>query len=190
MMTMRFRQAFSICFDLWPEPLLLRNLRHIVPNLLLHYQSTAITKHNFVPRTLVFDICWDGCFRPTAVQPLSSRWAAALALPALHYCMTFYCSFRQIINYLSIIRLSVCSVLFLLMQNRGEYDGRPVHPVGESRFPLGQRLHFCPVTPGRQTQRPVICSQSSRNLPRSLQLHAITYNHTVPTLSYYSLIWH
>ena len=40
MLTMRFRQAFSICFDLWQEPLLLLNLRYIVPNLLLHYQST------------------------------------------------------------------------------------------------------------------------------------------------------
>ena len=29
MLTMRFRQAFSICFDLWPEPLLLLNLRYI-----------------------------------------------------------------------------------------------------------------------------------------------------------------
>ena len=51
---------------------------------------------------------------------------------------------------------------------------RPVHPVGESCSPLGQRLHFCPVTPGRQTHRPVICSQSSRNDPRLLQLHATT----------------
>ena len=39
-LTMRFRQAFSIYFDLWPKPLLLLNLRYIVPNLLLHYQST------------------------------------------------------------------------------------------------------------------------------------------------------
>ena len=39
-LTMRFRQAFSIYFDLWPEPLLLLNLHYIVPNLLLHYQST------------------------------------------------------------------------------------------------------------------------------------------------------
>jgi len=55
--------------------------------------------------------------------------------------------------------------LFKPMQNtrRRKHDGRPVHPVGESRFPLGQRLHFCPVTPGRHWQRPVICSQSSRS---------------------------
>ena len=38
-LTMRFRQAFSIYFNLWPEPLLLLNIRYIVPNL-LHYQST------------------------------------------------------------------------------------------------------------------------------------------------------
>jgi len=63
-------------------------------------------------------------------------------------------------------------------EGRDQETDVPVHPVGASRFPLGQRLHFWPVTPGRQTHRPVICSQSGRSEPRLLQLHATTTTDT------------
>jgi len=41
-----------------------------------------------------------------------------------------------------------------------------VQPSSSRTVPSGQTLHFIPCTPGLQTHLPVICSQSSRKLPR------------------------
>lgn len=54
---------------------------------------------------------------------------------------------------------------------------RSKHPLGPSVCSwLEQTVHFWPWMPGLQTQRPVICSQSSRTEPNAEQPHAINNN--------------
>lgn len=51
---------------------------------------------------------------------------------------------------------------------------RSKHPFGPSVCSwLEQTVHFCPCMPGLQTQRPVICSQSSRTEPKAEQPQAV-----------------
>jgi len=51
---------------------------------------------------------------------------------------------------------------------------RETHPAGFKIFELSSHLlHFGPIAPGLQTQRPVICSQSSRTEPSREQPQAV-----------------
>jgi len=63
---------------------------------------------------------------------------------------------------------------------------RETHPAGFKILELSSHLlHFGPIAPGLQTQRPVICSQSSRTEPNREQPQAETILYLLNSTLFY-----